>query len=115
MGSVSVNADRYASLEYQAIYLRNEWGDVLFPDLRPNGAQAGAEAEPLKPDELIGALDIAIVDCLYGNPLPRLMLVDCLRRGGIRGQHMTKLRDDFFEVRNCLHYYLLTFRTVLLT
>jgi len=54
MGTVSVNADRYASLEYQAIYLRNEWGDVLFPDLRPDGAQACAEAEPLKPDELIG-------------------------------------------------------------
>src|SRR3984957_17490268 len=54
MGSVSVNADRYASLEYQAIYLRNEWGDVLFPDLRPDDAQASAEADPLKPDELIG-------------------------------------------------------------
>jgi SAM-dependent methyltransferase len=54
MGSVSVNADRYASLEYQGIYLRNEWGDVLFPDLRPDGAQAAAEVEPLKPDELIG-------------------------------------------------------------
>ena len=56
MGTVSVNADRYASLEYQGIYLRNEWGDVLFPDLRPDGAQACAEAcaEPLKPDELIG-------------------------------------------------------------
>jgi SAM-dependent methyltransferase len=54
MGTVSVNADRYASLEYQAIYLRNEWGDVLFPDLRPDDAQACAEAEPLSPDELIG-------------------------------------------------------------
>jgi SAM-dependent methyltransferase len=54
MGTVSVNADRYASLEYQGIYLRNEWGDVLFPDLRPDGAQAAAEGEPLKPDELIG-------------------------------------------------------------
>jgi SAM-dependent methyltransferase len=54
MGTVSVNADRYASLEYQGIYLRNEWGDVLFPDLRPDGAQAAPEVEPLKPDELIG-------------------------------------------------------------
>jgi SAM-dependent methyltransferase len=54
MGTVSVNADRYASLEYQAIYLRNEWGDVLFPELRPDGAPASAEVEPLKPDELIG-------------------------------------------------------------
>ena len=54
MGTVSVNADRYASLEYQGIYLRNEWGDVLFPDLCPDGAEASAEAEPLKPDELIG-------------------------------------------------------------
>jgi SAM-dependent methyltransferase len=54
MGAVSVNADRYASLEYQGIYLRNEWGDVLFPDLRPDSAQAAAEAESLKPDELIG-------------------------------------------------------------
>jgi SAM-dependent methyltransferase len=58
MGTVSVNADRYASGEYQAIYLRNEWGDILFPELRPDSAQAGAEAgadqEPLTPDELIG-------------------------------------------------------------
>jgi SAM-dependent methyltransferase len=54
MGTVSVNADRYASLEYQGIYLRNEWGDVLFPDLRPDGAHASAEMEPLEPDELIG-------------------------------------------------------------
>src|SRR5215471_377623 len=53
MGTVSVNADRYVSLEYQGIYLRNEWGDVLFPDLRSDDA-ASAEAEPLKPDELIG-------------------------------------------------------------
>ena len=54
MSAVSVNADRYASLEYQGIYLRNEWGDVLFPDLRHDGDQAAADAEPLKPDELIG-------------------------------------------------------------
>jgi SAM-dependent methyltransferase len=54
MGTVSVNADRYASLEYQGIYLRNEWGDILFPDLRPEGGRASAEAEPLKSDELIG-------------------------------------------------------------
>ncbi|HET9894517.1 MAG TPA: methyltransferase domain-containing protein [Streptosporangiaceae bacterium] len=54
MGTVSVNADRYASLEYQGIYLRNEWGDVLFPDLRTDGAQGSAEMEPLKSDELIG-------------------------------------------------------------
>jgi SAM-dependent methyltransferase len=54
MGTISVNADRYASLEYQGIYLRNEWGDVLFPDLRPDGAPGEAEAEPLKPDQLIG-------------------------------------------------------------
>ena len=54
MGTVSVNADRYASLEYQGIYLRNEWGDVLFPDLRPGGAQASPQADPLTPDELIG-------------------------------------------------------------
>ncbi len=54
MGTVSVNADRYASLEYQGIYLRNEWGDVLFPDLRPDGAPGFAEAEPLRPDKLIG-------------------------------------------------------------
>jgi SAM-dependent methyltransferase len=50
MGAVSVNADRYASVEYQGIYLRNEWGDVLFPD----GAQVSVAAEPLKADELIG-------------------------------------------------------------
>jgi SAM-dependent methyltransferase len=54
MGTVSVNADRYASLEYQGIYLRNEWGDVLFPDLRPEGTHAPAEMERLAPDELIG-------------------------------------------------------------
>jgi SAM-dependent methyltransferase len=54
MSTVSVNADRYASLEYQGIYLRNEWGDVLFPDLRHDGVHAGAEMDPLKSDELIG-------------------------------------------------------------
>lgn len=54
MGTVSVNADRYASLEYQGIYLRNEWGDVLFPGLHPDGDRASADVEPLKPDELIG-------------------------------------------------------------
>ena len=51
MATVSVNADRYASLEYQGIYLRNEWGDILFPDLRPD---TSAEVAPLEPDELIG-------------------------------------------------------------
>ena len=39
MGTVSVNADRYASPEYQAIYLRNEWGDVLFPTCAPTAPQ----------------------------------------------------------------------------
>ncbi|HEY1624856.1 MAG TPA: class I SAM-dependent methyltransferase [Streptosporangiaceae bacterium] len=53
MGAVSVNADRYASVEYQGIYLRNEWGDILFPDLRPDDGQVPA-GDPLEPDELIG-------------------------------------------------------------
>ena len=54
MGAISVNADRYASLEYQGIYLRNEWGDVLFPDAFPGGRPAAAASQPLAPDELIG-------------------------------------------------------------
>jgi 2-polyprenyl-3-methyl-5-hydroxy-6-metoxy-1,4-benzoquinol methylase len=45
-----VYADRYASLEYQAIYLRAEWGDILFPDGRP----AVPEPPALEPDVLIG-------------------------------------------------------------
>jgi SAM-dependent methyltransferase len=45
-----VYADRYASLEYQAIYLRAEWGDVLFPDGQP----APPEPRVLEPDGLIG-------------------------------------------------------------
>lgn len=49
MNAVSVNADRYASLEYQGIYLRNEWGDILFPD----GNQP-PDTAPLRSDELIG-------------------------------------------------------------
>jgi 2-polyprenyl-3-methyl-5-hydroxy-6-metoxy-1,4-benzoquinol methylase len=54
MGTVSVNADRYSSLEYQGIYLRNEWGDILFPDLCPDGDQTPAETPALEPDALIG-------------------------------------------------------------
>ena len=54
MGAVPVNSDRYASLEYQGIYLRNEWGDLLFPDLRPDGGPAGPELDTRQPDELIG-------------------------------------------------------------
>src|SRR5262249_11276504 len=54
MATVSVNADRYASLEYQGIYLRNEWGDVLFPDLVSDAVHTSAEMGPLEPDELIG-------------------------------------------------------------
>jgi len=45
-----VSADRYASLEYLAIYLRAEWADILFPDGRPNVAETPA----LEPDSLIG-------------------------------------------------------------
>lgn len=43
-------ADRYASLEYQGIYLRNEWGDVLFPGENPGAPEPPA----LEPDVLIG-------------------------------------------------------------
>lgn len=50
MSAALVYADRYASLEYQAIYLRAEWGDVLFPDDHP----AGPEPPALEPDMLIG-------------------------------------------------------------
>jgi SAM-dependent methyltransferase len=45
-----VYADRYASLEYQAIYLRAEWGDILFPGESP----AVPEPPVLEPDALIG-------------------------------------------------------------
>ncbi|HEX4833013.1 MAG TPA: class I SAM-dependent methyltransferase [Trebonia sp.] len=41
-------------MEYQGIYLRNEWGDILFPDLRPGDARAAADLGSLEPDELIG-------------------------------------------------------------
>jgi SAM-dependent methyltransferase len=51
MSAVSVNADRYASLDYQAIYLRAEWGDILFPDDHPDVAPAAV----LEPDALIGS------------------------------------------------------------
>lgn len=50
MSALSVNADRYASLEYAAIYLRAEWADVLFPDGSGTGQQPGV----LEPDSLIG-------------------------------------------------------------
>lgn len=54
MGAVSVNADRYASVEYQGIYLRNEWGDILFPDLCPDDTHAPDDGRALEHDELIG-------------------------------------------------------------
>lgn len=50
MSAAPVSADRYASLEYQAIYLRAEWADLLFPDGHPDAAEPGA----LEPDSLIG-------------------------------------------------------------
>ncbi|HWF79763.1 MAG TPA: class I SAM-dependent methyltransferase [Streptosporangiaceae bacterium] len=50
MSAALVYADRYASLEYQAIYLRAEWGDILFPD----GCRAAPEPAALEPDVLIG-------------------------------------------------------------
>lgn len=54
MGAVSVNADRYASLEYQGIYLRNEWGDVLFPDLILDRGGQERALDSLDADQLIG-------------------------------------------------------------
>jgi SAM-dependent methyltransferase len=50
MSATPVSADRYASLEYLAIYLRAEWADILFPDSYPGAAQTAA----LEPDALIG-------------------------------------------------------------
>jgi SAM-dependent methyltransferase len=50
MSAAPVSADRYASLEYLAIYLRAEWADILFPD----GPAAVAEMPALAPDALIG-------------------------------------------------------------
>lgn len=50
MSEVPISADRYASLEYLAIYLRAEWADILFP-----GDYRAAEEPPiLEPDSLIG-------------------------------------------------------------
>jgi SAM-dependent methyltransferase len=60
MSSAPVSADRYASLEYLAIYLRNEWADVLFPDDYPpavgrvSGPPSPEPLPPLQPDALIG-------------------------------------------------------------
>ena len=60
MGAVSVNADRYASLDYQGIYLRNEWGDIIFPELCPDifpelcPDGAPARTPVLESDALIG-------------------------------------------------------------
>jgi SAM-dependent methyltransferase len=50
MSAALVSADRYASLEYLAIYLRAEWADILFPDEHPKVAGT----ETLEPDSLTG-------------------------------------------------------------
>jgi SAM-dependent methyltransferase len=50
MSAAPVSADRYASLEYLAIYLRAEWADILFPDRYPDVTEQPA----LEPDSLIG-------------------------------------------------------------
>jgi SAM-dependent methyltransferase len=50
MSAAPVSADRYASLEYQAIYLRAEWADILFPGAHPDVPETPA----LEPDPLIG-------------------------------------------------------------
>jgi hypothetical protein len=50
MSAAPVSADRYASLEYQAIYLRAEWADIIFPGAHPDVPETPA----LEPDPLIG-------------------------------------------------------------
>jgi hypothetical protein len=50
MSAAPVSAGRYASLEYQAIYLRAEWADILFPGAHPDVPETPA----LEPDPLIG-------------------------------------------------------------
>lgn len=50
MSAAPVSADRYASLEYLAIYLRAEWADILFPGAHP----VVPETPVLEPDPLIG-------------------------------------------------------------
>src|SRR5258706_4047439 len=52
--------------------------------------------------ELIRELDVAVLDRLRRNLLPRLVPVDSLSRGALAGQHLPKFRDEIFQTGNVL-------------
>src|SRR5712664_1978066 len=52
--------------------------------------------------ELIRELDVAVLDRLRSDLLPRLLPVDRLGRGALAGQHLPKFRDEIFRMGNVL-------------
>ena len=60
-----------------------------------------------KPNEFIGALEIAAVYCSLGEPLPELGRIADPSHGTMRGRRMSKPRNELFQVRNCCHHDLI--------
>src|SRR6266850_6190879 len=58
-----------------------------------------AQADLHEPVELICKLDVAVLDRLQRDLLPRLVPVDRLRRGAPAGQHLPEFRDEILQTR----------------
>src|SRR5258706_11334434 len=56
-----------------------------------------AQAELHEPVELIRKLDVAVLDRLQRDLLPRLFPVDRLCRCALAGQHIPKFRDEILQ------------------
>src|SRR5882672_4107230 len=56
-----------------------------------------AQADLHEPVELIRKLDVAVLDRLQRDLLPRLFPVDRLRRSAPAGQHLPEFRDEILQ------------------
>src|SRR5690606_15133717 len=53
--------------------------------------------------ELVGELDVAVIDGVHGDALPGLVPVYLLRRRAFRRQHAPKLSDHLLQARHPHH------------
>src|SRR5258708_5274933 len=58
-----------------------------------------AQADLHEPAELIRELDVAVLDRLQRDLLPRFFPVDRLGRSALAGQHLPELRDEILQTR----------------
>src|SRR5258706_4829440 len=58
-----------------------------------------AQADLDEPVELIRKLDVAVLDRLQRDLLPRLVPVDRLRGSALAGQHLPEFRDEILQTR----------------